>query len=354
VVDAEQRFEPGQPHPYMYLVVIGLVGHPTIVAPAVAPDGYVLIVVVWIVVASWAVWAAVRLLGLERGWVPVCAVSFTPYAAPAAVLPLALALATGRWGAAAVAGVASVALAGAVLPRAIGRRERGDGPVLRVLTANLLHGSCDPDALFELVRETGADVVALQEYTPGIDRKLRAAGLAELLAHRATEPAPHGRGCALFSRYPLSPPGFRTHPGGHRAVFATLDIPGTGPVYVECVHPLSLYRPGTVAPWRAGLAQLPAAGPDGPVRVLLGDFNATLDHAALRALVGTGYRDAAAVAGRGLVPTWPYTAYGPVPRLTLDHVLADRRVRVGAVTVHPVPGSDHRAVCAELILPSGG
>ena len=53
VVDAEQRFEPGQPHPYMYLVVIGLVGHPTIVAPAVAPDGYVLIVVVWIVVASW-------------------------------------------------------------------------------------------------------------------------------------------------------------------------------------------------------------------------------------------------------------------------------------------------------------
>jgi endonuclease/exonuclease/phosphatase (EEP) superfamily protein YafD len=330
---------------------IGWVGHATIVGSAATASGYGLIVVVWTVVGMSAAWAAVRLLGLERGWVVVCGVSFTPYATLAAVLPLALALATGRWLAAAVAAAAQAVLAGAVLPRTIGRAERGDGPVLRVLTANLLHGACDPDAVVELVRESNADVVALQEYTPEIDRKLRAAGLAELLVHRLTDPAPGGRGAALFSRYPLSAAGLRTHPGGHRAVSATVAVPGTGPVHVECVHPLSLYRPGTVPAWRAGLAELPAVAPDGPVRVLLGDFNATLDHRALRALLGTGYRDAAAVVGRGLIPTWPYAAYGPVPRLTLDHVLADRRVRVGAVTVHPVPGSDHRAVCADLILP---
>jgi endonuclease/exonuclease/phosphatase family metal-dependent hydrolase len=303
-------------------------------------------VLVWIVVGLAAAWAVVRLLGLERGWVPVCAVAFTPYAAVAAALPFGLALATGRWVAAAVAAAAWVALLAAVLPRAVGRRERGDGPVLRVLTANLLLGSCDPDALVDLVRDCAADVLAMQEYTPEIDRKLRAAGLDELLPHAVTEPVPGGRGCALFSRYPLSGLGRRTYPGGHRGVSARLT---EQQVYVECVHPASLYRPGTVRTWRAGLAALPPA--DAEVRVLLGDFNATLDHAALRALVGTGYRDAAAVVGRGLAPTWPYAAYGPIPRLSLDRVLADRRVRVGAVAVHPVPGSDHRAVYAELILP---
>ena len=317
--------------------------------PADQPAGYVLIVVVWIVVATSVAWAVIRLLGLERGWVPVCALAFTPYAAVAAVLPLGFALATGRWVAAAVAAAAWAALLAAVVPRAVRRREHGEGPVLRVLTANVLIGSCDPDALLDLVRDCDADVLAMQEYTPEIDRKLRAAGLDELLPYAVTEPAPWGRGSALFSRYPVAEAGRRIYPGGHRGVSARLI---EQQVYVECVHPASLYRPGTVNAWRGGLAALPRA--DDELRILLGDFNATLDQAALRALVGTGYRDAATVAGRGLTPTWPYAAYGPIPRLTLDHVLADRRIRVGAVAVHPVPGSDHRAVYAELILPGPG
>jgi len=308
-------------------------------------------VVVWIAAGVSAAWAAIRLLGLERGWVFACALAFTPYAAVAAVLPLGFALATRRWAAAVVAGAALAGLVRVVLPRAIGRPERGDGPALRVLTANLMLGGCDPDALLDLVRERGVELLAMQEYTPEVDRKLRAAGLGELLPHAVTGPAPGGRGCALFSRYPLRMPGYRTYPGGHRGVHGMVAVPG-GEIYVECVHPASLYKPGTVKAWRAGLAALPPA--DGPVHVLLGDFNATLDHAALRAVLGTGYRDAAAVTGRGLVPTWPYAGYGPIPRMTLDRVLADRRIRVGAVAVHPVPGSDHRAVYAELILPTAG
>ncbi len=38
---------------------------------------------------------------------------------------------------------------------------------------------------------------------------------------------------------------------------------------------------------------------------LVGDFNATLDQAALRDVVARGYRDAADVAGKGLEPTFP-------------------------------------------------
>jgi endonuclease/exonuclease/phosphatase family metal-dependent hydrolase len=87
--------------------------------------------------------------------------------------------------------------------------------------------------------------------------------------------------------------------------------------------------------------------------VLAGDFNATLDHSGLRRLIRTGYRDAAATVGAGLAGTWgPYDG-DPIPPVTIDHVLVDRRVRVRSVSVHRVPGSDHRAVLAELALPAG-
>jgi endonuclease/exonuclease/phosphatase family metal-dependent hydrolase len=38
--------------------------------------------------------------------------------------------------------------------------------------------------------------------------------------------------------------------------------------------------------------------------------------------------------------------------LTLDHVLADRSCAVLAYSVQAVPGSDHRAVHAEIQLPA--
>jgi endonuclease/exonuclease/phosphatase family metal-dependent hydrolase len=91
---------------------------------------------------------------------------------------------------------------------------------------------------------------------------------------------------------------------------------------------------------------------DGPVRVLLGDFNATLDHGGLRELIATGYRDAAEVTGQGLVGTWgPYDG-DRIPPVVIDHVLADRRIGVRRFAVHGIPGGDHRAIVAELTLPS--
>ena len=40
--------------------------------------------------------------------------------------------------------------------------------------------------------------------------------------------------------------------------------------------------------------------------------------------------------------------------MTIDHVLADERIGVRAVSVHSIPGTDHRAVFAVLRLPSEG
>ena len=86
------------------------------------------------------------------------------------------------------------------------------------------------------------------------------------------------------------------------------------------------------------------------LRVLAGDFNATLDHAALRAVVRRGYADAAWRAGRALAWTWRPLRL-PFPRLGLDHVLVDPRIAVRAVELVRVRGSDHRAVVADLVLP---
>jgi endonuclease/exonuclease/phosphatase (EEP) superfamily protein YafD len=91
---------------------------------------------------------------------------------------------------------------------------------------------------------------------------------------------------------------------------------------------------------------------DGPLRVLAGDFNATLDHAALRRLIDTGYRDAASVVGAGLRPSWPYDEKWFMPGVTLDRILADRRIDVRAARPYRIRGSDHKALYAELVLPS--
>lgn len=86
-----------------------------------------------------------------------------------------------------------------------------------------------------------------------------------------------------------------------------------------------------------------------PVRLLLlGDFNATLDHHPLRGVLDAGFRDAAEQTGDAGRPTW---AQGP-KRLTIDHILVGPGVAVERVTVYPLARTDHDVVVAELRLPA--
>jgi len=178
-----------------------------------------------------------------------------------------------------------------------------------------------------------------------------AAGLAQLLPNASAHPREGVGGSALYSRFPLRDVGFRLNPFGFGQATATVVVPGAAPVAVESVHPCPPLVHTIDDCWERGLRAEPPATVDGQVRILLGDYNATLDHAVLRQLLKTGYRDAADVAGAGLRATWPYDKL--FPRVTIDHVLADRRVGVRDVRVHPLPGGDHRAVFADLVLPAG-
>jgi endonuclease/exonuclease/phosphatase (EEP) superfamily protein YafD len=247
-----------------------------------------------------------------------------------------------------VAGVAALVLALAVAPRAIaGSEPDARGPRLTVMTANVYEGRGDARALMTLVRRYHVDVLSLQELTPGELARLDAAGAAELLPGRVTEPRDGADGSGLLARVPLRPAA-SADAGVHAQPAAALM--GKPPVVVTAVHPAPPLSRSREDGWADALDALPGAEAS-RLRILAGDFNATLDHRALRGVLGRGYADAADRAGTGLRATWPAVRRRSLP-ITIDHVLVDRRVRVEAVHVAVVPGSDHRAVIVTLRLPT--
>ncbi|MEH1014538.1 endonuclease/exonuclease/phosphatase family protein [Micromonospora sp. CPCC 206060] len=311
-----------------------------------------LTVLCWLAAAPGLGVTVVRLTGADHGPL-VQLLAFTPYVAASTPLAVLLALALRRWWPAGVATLTALALIGVVVPRVVPDRAwETTGPLLRVLTANLLKGGADPAHLVGLVRTHRVDVLAVQEFTATAAAELDRAGLATLLPHRHLNPETGTTGSGIYARFPLRDGGMRRNPGfGFSQAYATLTVDGAPPVLVESVHPAAPYAVSVVDDWRTDLAAQPPATPDGPLRILAGDFNATLDHAPLRALLDTGYVDAADAAGAGLVGTWgPYDG-DPIPPVTIDHVLVDRRILVRTVSVHGLPGSDHRAVLAELRIP---
>ncbi|WP_084789559.1 endonuclease/exonuclease/phosphatase family protein [Saccharomonospora iraqiensis] len=321
--------------------------------PTPGRDGNrILLSVLGAALAGLFVFAVLRLVvsgvfGVDGNRYTAAALALAPFAVPFGVVLAVLAF-LGRQR---LIGVASalltLALAVPLLPRVVvDGGPAADGPGLRVLAFNTYFGEAEARRVVDLVAEHRVDVLVLTELETDMVRALTDAGLPELLPHRISRPGAGGVGSALISRYPLT--------GADLAGPSTFEQPGARmrvdgvTVEVVAVHPVP---PVTDArTWRSELGALPEADPDGAVRVLAGDFNATADHAAFRDLVATGYVDAAEQRGRALVPTWPRDRFGPP--VTLDHVLVDTRATVDHYSTHDIPGSDHRAVLAHLRLPT--
>jgi endonuclease/exonuclease/phosphatase (EEP) superfamily protein YafD len=306
-----------------------------------------------VVAGALAGWAAARLAGADRlrfaePWtVPL--LSLTPQVAAGAFVSALLLRGPGPAAAAAGAGAA---LTAAVGPRAVPSRQPPvAGPVLRVLTANLLFGRAAGPAVVELACRMHADVLFVQELSGDADARLQRAGLDELLPYRVTQLVARSTRGSIYARYPLrGGPAAALGPAARCA--AWLDLPSGPSVQLACIHaapPKPPWSPGAAARWRSQLAALPA--PAGSPCILAGDFNATLDHAQFRRLLRRGYADAASQAGHGLSPTWGPRPARPPALLTIDHVLTDRRCAVLTTSAHRLTGTDHRALYAELRLP---
>jgi len=307
-------------------------------------------IVAWIAAVPFAVWAVIRLFGLDAGYPLEAMMPFTPYVAAGAAAAVALALALRRRTPAVVAALAAICLGAAVLPR-----EFGDDTVsaagrqtLSVLAANVHEGGASPAGLIHLVDELRPDILTIEEYTPRFGRELTAAGLDSRLGYRVLDLAPRARGTAIYSRYRL-----RRLPTADflfRMARAEASLPGGRRLRIVAVHPIPPRHSAWIGEWEEVLSTLPSGG-HGMPWLLAGDFNATFDQAPFRELIGDGYRDAGEVAGKGLDATFPADGSLLPPPITIDHILADERFGIVEYEVEPLPGSDHHAIFAELALP---
>ncbi|MFI6318014.1 endonuclease/exonuclease/phosphatase family protein [Nonomuraea sp. NPDC050556] len=298
----------------------------------------------WTLAGFFVAWAIVRLFGIEVGSLVTQLMTLTPYGAAGALVVALLVWRRNR-PAAIAALVACAVLAVLVLPRATGVPV-GQGKPFRVLSLNMF-GRADPDTVVALVRKYHPDVLSALELTPAQVDRLDAAGLKDLMPYRVLEPDYGATGSGLYAALPMTPLTGLFTPIGHNMPAATVTLPDGRPVQVVAVHPNPPLGSMT-SEWNASLAALPSASKD-VLRVLAGDFNASLDHRAFRDLLSRGYLDAADRAGKALTPTWPNGRRLP-PMITIDHILADSRAGVASVEILDVPGTDHRAIYTDLRL----
>lgn len=278
--------------------------------------------------------------------------AYTPYMALASVLPVAVAVGLRRLLPALVAAVAGLYLAFAVLPRTIadgGATQPLGGPTVSVVSANIFRGEGNLQKLVSLARRRNADLLFVQELEPSSAAALRRLGIAKTLPHAVLAVGRDEFGGGIYSRLPLRrlPEASGT---GLRMPRASVAVPGYGRLRLVDVHPYPPTGRGTIGLWESGLQSLPDADRGGPPWLLAGDFNATLDHAELRRVLDSGYRDAAKVHGDGLKGTWSARRAIPPP-VAIDHIFADERISITDFAIEDLPASDHHPVYAKLSLP---
>lgn len=320
--------------------------------PRRAPGGPPVTFLLLVLSAPFLGWASLPLAGFDGHHYAAMLVALTQYAIPVGAVLTMLTLVLRRWLTSLLVGLVTVLLIVLVAPRAIPDPwPPPQGAELRVMSLNMHFGDADSERAVSLLRQRRVDVLSLQEVTPdGLDR-LDRAGLSDLLPYRVMQERPGAEGSGLVSRFPLRPLDLVPETT-MRQPSALVDLPGARDVEMVAVHPVIPVEAALNERWEAELAALPdpARGSATP-RVLVGDFNATLDHAPMRGLLGRGYQDAAEVTGKGLEPTWPAPGEYVPPPVTIDHVLFSGGLGVRGFEAFEVSGADHRAVYAHLVVP---
>jgi len=313
------------------------------------PGGRPVGLILWLVTLVFLAFAGLRLWGLENTEWLVAAMAVTPYLVGFGLLWGLLNLVLRRRVAAGLVLLLSVALGTLLAPRVLSDEQPGaSGERLRVMAANLYLGQADPSTIVDLARAQEVDVLVLPELTGDAEAGLDRAGLHTLLPHRVYDTGLGGEGTGIAARFPLRQIVLMDETTLSQPS-VVVDLDGPDDVELTGVHVFPGVRPGGARTWQDELAMLPAPTPRERIRVLAGDFNASLDHRGFRDLVDLGYADAAEETGQAMTPTWSSWPTGPP--VTIDHILVDRRCAIGGYSVFDVPGTDHSAVLAEIILP---
>ncbi|KAB7790247.1 endonuclease/exonuclease/phosphatase family protein [Bifidobacterium leontopitheci] len=336
-------------------------------------------IALWIVLVLCIAWTALR-------WLPAGAEAHMPFPYVIALirflwvpylLVACVAAPLGHWVTfgMAVAGMLSIgALQGPYWRRIFHRTSRetsretpaGDPRTeLRVMTLNCRYGRANADDIVAAVRERRIDVLALQELSKDLVKRLDAAGLPDLLPYRQLgvpqKDTDNGGFNGLWSR---------TKPVSSTETMVTIpaaDVPGMTFALDE-VHGrksaiVAFASAHTKSPmrgpreWSNGIRRLAAMTAFGDttgdqannrIAVVMGDLNAVLDHPSFRELLRSGLTDASLQESRGHTNSFPSQV--PWPRIELDHVLFTGGVTAHDVASFVVRDTDHLALTATLEL----
>ncbi|HST82288.1 MAG TPA: endonuclease/exonuclease/phosphatase family protein [Kineosporiaceae bacterium] len=231
------------------------------------------------------------------------------------------------------------------------------GSEVRLMTLNAEFGRADTAHTLALVRGHAVDVLVVEELTPALVERLRAAGLDGLLGYSDLHPRGGAAGTGIWSRWPLQEIG-RLPSQGFEMPMVAITLPGTGtpdpPILtVTGIHTRAPHLAAT-ARWRRDLSMIAmveaSRGTTSGPMIYAGDFNASREHAEFRAILDTGLVDAGDALSVAPWPgfTWPADQPGPAAT-RIDHILiTPTSIGVRKVTVVSVPGTDHHGVIADL------
>jgi endonuclease/exonuclease/phosphatase (EEP) superfamily protein YafD len=216
-----------------------------------------------------------------------------------------------------------------------------------VFDANVNVANGDVAGYAAEVRHDRPELVILQETTPTFLAALDATGAVADLPYRITAVRTDPFAAAMISRWPLTEDDIMANGGRPFLLRATVRV-GETDVRIFGVHAVAAVagdREGWIEDLR--MVRRAVAVESRPVLVV-GDFNATWNHRAFRALLDEGLTDAAAARGRPFQMTWPRDL-GWVPPLTrIDHVLTTDGLVVTRIGVGEGRGSDHRPLIADV------
>ena len=233
--------------------------------------------------------------------------------------------------------------------------------MLTVMTYNVGAGLADPRRLVEVLRQSSADVVGVQELAPE-----QGEAIAELLGDDYPYQVLHPTGIpgkGLLSRFPVRRTDLlELHPG--RPDLRAIVAAPAGDLTVIVAHPppprVGRHRVRHAALANQQIGGIAAIATGGDPTVLLTDFNRVGWQAAYRKLRQSGLIDAFGTAGRGTGFTLPtrlsHLAYrghplGEVPLpplLRVDYVWHTTHFRTLDSWIGGNAGSDHLPVLAEL------
>ncbi|WP_284985815.1 endonuclease/exonuclease/phosphatase family protein [Arthrobacter sp. fls2-241-R2A-172] len=290
--------------------------------------------------------------------------SFTPWMVLPTVLALLLAVLGRRaW----VMGTSTVLLAAQLFwlfPFDAGKAEPSSAGTpaadIRVMSLNSEYGGADAATIVGLVRDNGVQLLVIQEFTQGLEDRLRSEGLERLLPQHLSKPNDDASGGAVYSVFPLEAEGQLPDTpftmDVTRVQVADPAAGATAALHLTNVHTLPPVDE-RIAQWRSDLAKIARQAARPGNQLLMGDYNSTYDHSEFRALLDSGpdgrkLVDAGTAAGARFSPTWPMEG-PPLPGIVIDHMVTTPRISSSNYSVRQVPGSDHAAIMATLSVPAG-